>query len=102
MHTYLVALSFALWGVQLWAIRFVSALVGLITIPVIFWLAKELLRQEGREPSLVPILSAFFLPHLTGTSSTAGQGWKWSHCLSSRRHCSTSSGEESAPTDDGH
>ena len=61
MHTYMVALSFALWGVQLWAIRFVSVFVGIITIPVIFWLAKELLRQEGRGPSLVPILSAFFL-----------------------------------------
>ncbi|HUS70668.1 MAG TPA: glycosyltransferase family 39 protein [Anaerolineae bacterium] len=61
MHTYLVALSFALWGVRLWAIRFVSAAIGIITIPVIFWLARELLRQEERLPSPVPIISAFFL-----------------------------------------
>jgi 4-amino-4-deoxy-L-arabinose transferase-like glycosyltransferase len=61
MHTYLVALSFALWGVKLWAIRFVSAAIGLITIPVIFWLARELLRQEDGLPSLVPIVAAFFL-----------------------------------------
>jgi 4-amino-4-deoxy-L-arabinose transferase-like glycosyltransferase len=61
MHTYLVALSFALWGVRLWAIRFVSAAIGIITIPVVFWLARELLRQEERLPSPVPIISAFFL-----------------------------------------
>jgi 4-amino-4-deoxy-L-arabinose transferase-like glycosyltransferase len=61
MHTYLVALSFALWGVRLWAIRFVSAAIGIITIPLIFLLAKELLPQRGRAASLVPLLSAFFL-----------------------------------------
>jgi len=61
MHTYLVALSFALWGVRLWAIRFVSAAIGIVTIPVIFWLARELLKQEGLSAPLVPIISAFFL-----------------------------------------
>jgi 4-amino-4-deoxy-L-arabinose transferase-like glycosyltransferase len=61
MHTYLVALSFALWGVRLWAIRFVSAAIGIVTIPVIFWLARELLKQEGQSAPLVPIVSAFFL-----------------------------------------
>ncbi len=61
MHTYLVALSFALWGAKLWAIRFVSAAIGLITIPVIFWLARELLGQEDGLLSAVPIISAFFL-----------------------------------------
>ena len=61
MHTYLVALSFALWGVRLWAIRFVSAAIGIITIPLIFLLAKELLPQRGRAASLIPLLSAFFL-----------------------------------------
>jgi len=61
MHTYLVALSFALWGVRLWAIRFVSAAIGIVTIPVIFWLARELLKQEGQSAPLVPIISAFFL-----------------------------------------
>jgi hypothetical protein len=62
MHTYLVALSFAVWGTRLWAIRFVSAVVGLITIPVIFWLAKELFPpDEGGSARLIPILSAFWL-----------------------------------------
>jgi 4-amino-4-deoxy-L-arabinose transferase-like glycosyltransferase len=61
MHTYLVALSFASWGVSLWAIRFVSALVGILTIPVIFWLAKELFPADEGSSSLVPILSAFWL-----------------------------------------
>lgn len=75
MQTYLVALSFALWGISLWAIRFASALVGVLTIPVLFWLAKELFPTAEDSPSLVAILSAFWI----GTSywhitfSRAGQ-----------------------------
>ncbi|MDH4207619.1 MAG: glycosyltransferase family 39 protein, partial [Anaerolineae bacterium] len=61
MHTYLVALSFSLWGTSLWAVRFFPALIGIATVPVIYWLSKELLLQQGRSSSLVPILSAFFL-----------------------------------------
>ncbi len=61
MHTYLVALSFAIWGVSLWAIRFVSAFIGVLAIPVVFWLAKELLAREESPPSLLPLLSAFFV-----------------------------------------
>ncbi|HEM62629.1 MAG TPA: hypothetical protein ENO24_10090, partial [Chloroflexi bacterium] len=61
MHTYLVALSFWLWGPRLWAIRVVSAFVGIATIPLIYWLSRELLQQHGRSCSLVPMLSAFFL-----------------------------------------
>jgi 4-amino-4-deoxy-L-arabinose transferase-like glycosyltransferase len=61
IHTYLVALSFALWGVSLWAIRFVSAAIGVLTIPVIYWLARELLRQEDHFPSVVATISAFLV-----------------------------------------
>ncbi len=61
MHTYLVASSFALWGTSLWAIRFASAVVGVLTIPVLFWLAKELFPTAEDSPSLVAILSAFFV-----------------------------------------
>jgi 4-amino-4-deoxy-L-arabinose transferase-like glycosyltransferase len=61
MHTYLVAFSFALWGVRLWAIRFVSAAIGVITIPVIFWLARELLKQGDQFTSPVPTISAFLV-----------------------------------------
>ena len=61
MHTYLVALSFALWGVSLWAIRFVSALAGVLTIPVIFWLAKELFPADEGSSSLIGLLSAFWV-----------------------------------------
>ena len=62
MHTYLVALSFAVSGTRLWAIRFVSAVVGLLTIPVIFVLAKELFPAHDDDSSrLIPILSAFWL-----------------------------------------
>ncbi len=61
MHTYLVALSFTLWGISLWAIRFVSAFAGLLAMPVAFWLAKELFARQQSPPSLLPLLSAFFL-----------------------------------------
>lgn len=75
MHTYLVAFSFALWGISLWAIRFASAVVGVLTIPVVFWLAKELFPSKEDSPSWVAILSAFWLAtsywHIT--FSRAGQ-----------------------------
>ncbi len=61
MHTYFVAFSFALWGTSLWAIRFASAVVGVLTIPVLFWLAKELFPAAEDSPSLVAILSAFWI-----------------------------------------
>lgn len=61
MHTYLVALSFATWGVSLWAIRFVSALVGVLTIPVVFWLAKELFPADERTSALFGLVSAFWV-----------------------------------------
>jgi 4-amino-4-deoxy-L-arabinose transferase-like glycosyltransferase len=61
MHTYLVAVSFALWGTSLWAVRFFPAIMGIATIPVIFSLSKELLPREWGSMTLVPILSAFFL-----------------------------------------
>jgi 4-amino-4-deoxy-L-arabinose transferase-like glycosyltransferase len=61
MHTYLVALSFALWGISPWAVRLVSAFGGLLAIPVIFWLAKELFPPDDSSSSFVAILSAFWL-----------------------------------------
>ncbi|HJX38253.1 MAG TPA: glycosyltransferase family 39 protein, partial [Anaerolineae bacterium] len=61
MHTYLVAVSFALWGASLWAVRFFPALMGVITVPMIFWLAKELFPKENGSASLVGLFSAFFV-----------------------------------------
>lgn len=61
MHTYLVASSFAIWGISLWAIRFVSAFVGLLTIPVVFWLARELFPDDESSSYLMGVLSAFWV-----------------------------------------
>jgi 4-amino-4-deoxy-L-arabinose transferase-like glycosyltransferase len=61
MHTYLVAASFALWGISPWALRFVSAFGGLLAIPVIFWLAKELFPADDDSSSVIAILSAFWV-----------------------------------------
>lgn len=60
MHTYLVALSFYLAGVSLLSIRFVSAIFGVATVPLLYLFIKELFPQkEG--PPLLPAISAFWL-----------------------------------------
>lgn len=61
LYTYLVALSFLLFGASGWAIRLVAATAGLATIPLIYLLARELFPPEEGQPSLVGLLAAFWL-----------------------------------------
>lgn len=61
LYTYLVALSFLLFGASGWAIRLVAATVGLATIPLLYLLARELFPPEEGQPSLVGLLAAFWL-----------------------------------------
>jgi len=62
LYVYLVALSFKLFGEGIWAIRIVSALVGISTIAIFYLLVRELL-SEGIEgaPSPKAFLAAFWL-----------------------------------------
>jgi 4-amino-4-deoxy-L-arabinose transferase-like glycosyltransferase len=60
-HTYLVAVSFAVWGASLWAVRFFPAVLGVITVPMVFWLAKELFPKENNSAGLVGLFSAFLM-----------------------------------------
>ncbi len=61
LHMFLVALSFLLFGVNEFAVRFPSVVAGLITVPMTYWLGKELLRRTPLEDTPVPLLAAGFL-----------------------------------------
>ena len=64
LSIYLVAGAFALLGETIFNIRLVSALVGIITVPALYLLAKELFRLEEGSLSYLPLLSAFSLATL--------------------------------------
>ncbi|MFQ6001692.1 MAG: ArnT family glycosyltransferase [Anaerolineae bacterium] len=61
LSIYLVAGAFALLGETIFNIRLVSALVGIITVPALYLLAKELFRPEEDSLAHLPLLSAFSL-----------------------------------------
>lgn len=52
----LIALSFKALGVQIWSLRLVSALIGILTVLGLYLLTKELFRSSD-----IALLSAFFL-----------------------------------------
>ena len=60
MHTYLVALSFHFAGADLLSVRFVSAIFGVVTVPLLYLFAKELFPQKEGLP-LLPTISAFWM-----------------------------------------
>jgi 4-amino-4-deoxy-L-arabinose transferase-like glycosyltransferase len=47
LFSYVVALSVALFGVSPFSIHLASAMVGILTVPVVYLLAEELLGEEG-------------------------------------------------------
>ncbi len=61
LHMFLVALSFLLFGVNEFALRFPSVIAGLVTVPLTYRLGKELLRHTPLENTPVPLLGAAFL-----------------------------------------
>ncbi|MCD6289496.1 MAG: glycosyltransferase family 39 protein, partial [Anaerolineae bacterium] len=61
LHMFLVAFSFLLLGVNELALRFPSIVAGLVTVPMTYWLGKELLKRTPLEDSPVPLLAAGFL-----------------------------------------
>jgi len=52
----LIALSFNIFGVHIWSLKLISALIGILTVLGLYLLAKELLRSP-----IIALLSAFFL-----------------------------------------
>ncbi len=61
IHYYVIALSLRLFGVKALSVRFASAIEGLLLVPVIYLLARELLPPTKGSRSLVPIVSAFWV-----------------------------------------
>lgn len=61
MHIYTVVLLFRLLGAGVAAVRAASAIAGLLLVPVIYLLARELFAPPDESRSLVPILSAFWV-----------------------------------------
>ena len=69
MHYYVTALSLRVFGIRAFSVRFGSAVAGLLLVPVIYLLARELFVAPDKPPSVVPIFSAFWVAtsywHLT-------------------------------------
>ena len=61
MHYYVAALSLRVFGIRAFSVRFGSALAGLLLVPVIYLLARELYPPADDSTSLAPILSAFWV-----------------------------------------
>jgi 4-amino-4-deoxy-L-arabinose transferase-like glycosyltransferase len=61
MHYYAIAFFLRLFGVKALSVRLASAVEGLLLVPVIYLLARELLVPTKGSRSLVPLLSAFWV-----------------------------------------
>ncbi|RLC34235.1 MAG: hypothetical protein DRH33_09550, partial [Candidatus Nealsonbacteria bacterium] len=60
----LIALSFSLFGISIWSLKFISAFVGVLTVAGLYLLTKELLKTVNCKPqttNCIALLSAFFL-----------------------------------------
>ncbi len=61
LHMFLVAFSFLLFGVNEVALRFPSIAAGVVTVPLTYWLGRELFHRTSLEETPVPLLAAGFL-----------------------------------------
>jgi len=60
----LIALSFIIFGPSIWAIKIVAAIIGILTVPGLYLLSKEIFRHtrfSEKQAETVSLLSAFFL-----------------------------------------
>ena len=72
----LISLSFSVFGISIWSLRLISAIIGILTVLGLYLLTKEVLRgrvsaSSGRDPTssvsvfpnyeIVALLSSFFL-----------------------------------------
>ncbi|GAB4559582.1 MAG: hypothetical protein Kow0047_05550 [Anaerolineae bacterium] len=61
LHMFLVAASFALFGVNEVALRWPSIAAGLVTVLMTYWLGRELFRRTKLASSPVPLIAAGYL-----------------------------------------
>ena len=59
LNTYLIALSFWIFGISEFSARIVSVIFGTLTIPLVYLLGKELGRRTGLIAALIITFSAF-------------------------------------------
>jgi len=57
---WLIALSFSIFGVSIWSIKIVAAIIGILTVLGLYLLVKELFHYENGSRSIA-LLSSFFL-----------------------------------------
>jgi len=61
---WLIAFSFSIFGVSVWSIKIVAALIGILTVLGLYLLIKELLTlatSDKRQATSIALLSSFFL-----------------------------------------
>ena len=64
---WLIALSFSIFGVSIWSIKIVAAIIGILTVLGLYLLTNELFSfnnltfQHSNTPTIIALLSSFFL-----------------------------------------
>ena len=60
---WLLALSFSIFGVSIWSIKILAALIGVLTVLGLYLLTKELFSQivKQSDSQIIALLSSFFL-----------------------------------------
>jgi len=62
MMMWLIALSFSIFGVSIWAIKIVAAIIGILTVLGLYLLTKELFSKYDENASRqIALLASFFL-----------------------------------------
>ena len=57
----LIAGSFSIFGISVWSIRIISALIGILTVLGLYLLTKELFNQDENGSRFIALLASFFL-----------------------------------------
>lgn len=62
LYINLLALSFNLFGISIWSLKIVSAIIGILTVLGLYLLIKEIFKNRvHKNPEAIALLSAFFL-----------------------------------------
>jgi 4-amino-4-deoxy-L-arabinose transferase-like glycosyltransferase len=61
LFMWLIALSFSIFGVKVWAIEIVSAIFGIFTVLGVYLLAKQIFKRINQNYELIALISSFFL-----------------------------------------
>jgi len=58
---WLIALSFSVFGVNIWSIKIVAAIIGILTVLGLYFLTKELFQIGNWKNEVIALLASFFL-----------------------------------------